>query len=232
MKGLRIILSIVLLIALSFIELTVNGEAEAFQKPTNLPIEDYIKRNSLTHKGLTFESPFFPENLQKNIDSKVIKRRSTNTPEWSKEPEDLEPIAGTLWILGFMSEGEDNSVYNWATAIFCASDTDTLEDGTVILPCNDLNYGLQGLARVSWNTDAETSYRVFQFIFPNLLYTITKSGNFVNGNLWSLDPETGEVVSVSSTFGFKWGPPPCDMNNDNKLGVAEAIQYLKMATGK
>lgn len=180
------------------------------------------------------------EAVDRNIVRKHTRRASFNVlvdGEVSNNPDHLEPLLGKTWI--FVDEVTFSSFPDWdpyysSTSVFFDSEIQTVQDG-VKLTCHD------GLDRVC----EMVVYTLFDSIFhylrianedseypEDLVYIMELSGNVAEGEQAYLDEETETIIGQYPMTGFKWGSPVCDKNYDDKLGIAEALHYLRLAVGE
>lgn len=150
--------------------------------------------------------------------------------ENSKDPKDLEPFRGALWVFA--------SPDSWTYTIYCNENVLTSdEDGTVYLYCKAIE-AIDSSGSLFYNKGqcSVLEKPCHQLIIDEPgwtdLWNMTADGNIVDGIVSWQNTETEELHGPYTMKGFKFGPPICDKNNDDKLGLAEAIHYLKIATGQ
>ncbi len=167
----------------------------------------------------------------------IIMPTSSVNAEFSKDPNDLEAFAGTTWILGY---GETDSLP--VTTIFSlGSEIQTTDEGYVKLMVNTSgsesgNYD-PGVLKVEIGDDEDTAAK-YIFVIDDTEYEKlstyemekTRNINILKGSVVQENKSWGVAFGPYPGVAFKWGPPICDQNNDDKLGLAEAIHYLKIAT--
>lgn len=155
----------------------------------------------------------------------------------SDNPAHLNPFVGATWILidkMAFSSFPDWDPYYSSTSIFFDAEIQPAQDN-VKLVCHD-----------SFDRSCElVAYTVSDSILHYLriavddpeypddnVYIIEVSGNVAIGEKAYLDEEKGETWGIKPMTGFKWGSPVCDKNYDDKLGLAEALHYLRLAAGE
>ena len=156
--------------------------------------------------------------------------------QFSKDPKDLEGFINTVWILGYEVE---HSLYTERLSM--GLEVKTTKEGYVQLLVNtagsELGYYDPGvlMVKVGASEDAERRYSVvIDNTDSGTLYTyeIEKIGNILKGTVLMRITKWGIEFGPGPLSGFKWNSPVCDKNNDDKLGMAEAIHYLKVAAGQ
>jgi hypothetical protein len=147
----------------------------------------------------------------------------------SDNPEDLERLSNTAWFCGYQ-------ILSFYALEFHIDDSDVEinEDGYATLSWHD-RYEIEGVM-LAYRTDPEADTPMYVFMNEDENYSnhyeVEFSGNIVNGYYWLTAKETGKEYGPYEVKGFKWGSTICDKNNDDKLGMAEAIHYLKVAAGQ
>lgn len=148
--------------------------------------------------------------------------------QFSKDQEDLESMAGTIWILGY---GIGSTGYS----MYIQLQMETTPEGFVMLPCVD-EYDSVGTVMVKENDNQNDDIIYYLELYNQSqeytdTYNLTRSGNIIKGTVTTRF-DSGEEYADKKVVGFKWDSLICDKNNDDKLGLAEAIHYLKIAAGQ
>lgn len=167
----------------------------------------------------------------------IILPKSRATAEFSKDPNDLEAFTNTTWILGY---GETDSP-PITTSFSLGSEIQTTDEGYVKLvvntPGSELGNYDPGVLKVETG-DAEDTIVKYIFVIDDTgseklsTYEMekTRNVNILKGSVVQEYKSWGVELGPFPGVAFKWGAPLCDQNNDGKLGLAEAIHYLKIAT--
>jgi len=157
--------------------------------------------------------------------------------EKSNNPDHLKPFLDATWV--FIYETTSSLFPDWdprysLTAIFFDSEIQAVQD-SMKLSCHD------GYDRACEMVAYTTSDSIAHYLrianddpeYPqDYVYIMELSGNVAEGKQAYLDEDTETIIGEYPMTGFKWGSPVCDKNYDDKLGLAEAIHYLRLVAGE
>lgn len=176
--------------------------------------------------------------LKDNVPSDV----TTQATGWiSTDPQDLEPIAGTSWLIIY--ELED---FDWADRVVIDDEVFTFADETVYLECYDLLGNFWGIAQygemsshggargfmisyyITGETETDGEFYFWDFIKTNGLET---------GVLVIEAEDTGAVVGPLPNIGLRinaenYTPSVMpDVTGDDQFGLADIIWGLQRLSG-
>lgn len=166
----------------------------------------------------------------------MITPTSSVYAQFSKDPKDLEAFADTVWIFGY-----GGSEAPLTTTMFSiGSEVQTTAEGYVQLSVNDpyseAEYYEPGVLMVK-NGETEDDQVIYSIVIDDtylgrlLTFEVGKSGNILEGSMVKEYPDMGMESPPEPATGFKWASSICDKNSDGKLGLPEAIYYLKITSG-
>ena len=189
-----------------------------------------------------FALHFLPSVLASNAWRNDLSHTMTNGDPWiSDQPEDLQPIAGTSWLIIYQLED-----FDWVDRVVIHDEIFTFNDGTVYLECYDLLGNFWGIVQygelssfggklgytMSYYTpgesDTDGEFYYWDFIKTNGLET---------GTFLIEAEDTGTVVGPLPNIGLRiyeenyipFVTP--DFTEDDELGLADVIWSLQRLSG-
>ena len=165
-----------------------------------------------------------------------------DTSGWiSTDPQDLQPIAGTSWLIIY--ELED---FDWSDRVVMGDQVFTFDDETVYLECYDLLGNFWGIAQygelsshggapgymISYYLPGETE-STGEFYFWDFI----KTNGLETGTLVIESEETGTVVGPLPNIGLRISAENYtpfvtpDVTGDDQLGLADIIWSLQRLSG-
>jgi hypothetical protein len=182
-----------------------------------------------------------PTVLASDAGNNLLSNTTTNGNRWiSTNPEDLQPIAGTSWLIIFHLDD-----FEYADRLVFGGEIFTFEDDTVYLECYDQLGNFWGIVQygelssqggkngylisyyVPGETDSDGEFFFWDFIKTNGLET----GTFVIE-----DEFTGESLGPLPNIGIRIHEDVTpfvtpDVTGDDRLGLADVIWSLQSLSG-
>lgn len=155
----------------------------------------------------------------------------------SNNPDHLNPFVGATWV--FVDKMTFSIFPDWdprysSTSIFFDAEIQPAQDSVKLICHDSLDRSCELVAYTV--SDAILHYLRITVDDPKYpdddVLIMEISGNVAIGEKAYIDEEKGEIWGIKPMTGFKWGSPVCDKNYDDKLGLAEAIHYLRLVAGE
>lgn len=167
-------------------------------------------------------------------------KTTTNGTLWiSTDPADLQPMAGTSWLLIFQLQD-----YDWVDRLVMGSETKTFEDNTVYLEVYDQVGVFWGIAQYGeLSSQGGKNGYMISYYLPGAteddgafyFWDFIKTNGLETGTL-IIEPEIGDSVGPLPNIGIRIHADftpfvVLDVTGDDRLGLAEVIWSLQVLSG-